>query len=139
MPASLLVVDLDHFKSINDRYGHASGDDVLKHVARLVKTGVREIDTVGRYGGDEFVVLLPNTDLATARSVAERIISLVRSSVSDGSSPVPYSVSIGVAQLDVGVDSLRDWFSRADRGLYSAKGLGRDQVIAPQQLAPESA
>lgn len=129
-PASLLVIDLDRFKGINDRYGHAVGDDVLRHLSSLLRQTVREVDLVGRYGGDEFTVLLPGADQDVAQAVAERLRTAIRKAAISGASPAPYTVSIGQAQLQIGVDTLREWFTRADRSMYTAKQDGRDRSAA---------
>lgn len=127
---SLCMFDLDHFKNVNDNYGHVSGDHVLTTVARAAQGQLRKADVLGRLGGEEFAILLPDTDLAFARTVAER----VRRAVADGAAPhgdgeIKVTVSIGVAQLGPD-ESLEALLERADRAMYSAKALGRNQVQA---------
>jgi len=134
---SCLYIDIDHFKQINDRYGHQSGDEVLREVANRVKTELRLSDTLGRFGGEEFVVLLPETQLSDACNVAERI----RASISDtpftlGQESQQVSASIGVAAIDLAVpDQSIDLFgqqmlAQADQALYRAKASGRNRVHA---------
>jgi diguanylate cyclase (GGDEF)-like protein len=120
--ASLLMIDIDHFKRINDQHGHIAGDEVLCAVADTLKAEVRANDLVGRYGGDEFVVFLPGTDGADAMAIAERIRhSVTRPSVVDS------SVSIGIAVHDGSGTSLDDLLRVADLALYEAKDAGRNR------------
>ncbi|MCL6647949.1 MAG: GGDEF domain-containing protein [Chloroflexi bacterium] len=130
-PASLLLIDLDHFKSINDTYGHPAGDETLRAYAdRLVLSFPRRSDFLARYGGDEFVAVLPDTPLADGVRLAERHAADIRAldhRVRD--QQVALSISIGVAELLPG-ESARQWLERADRALYAAKQAGRNRVIA---------
>jgi len=129
-PLACLMLDLDHFKDVNDTYGHPFGDRVLKRLAATLTDVAREVDIIARYGGEEFVVVLPNTDREGARRLAER----VRSSVSENTlafegEGVTTTVSIGVAtHHDPGVEDEQDLVKRADAALYRAKHNGRDQV-----------
>ena len=126
-PISLLVADIDHFKKVNDLYGHARGDEVLRTVARVLRTGVRGQDAVCRYGGEEFALLLPDTDARQAVSVAEGL----RRAVADTRGPdgSALTISIGVASTaDAGLDSVIDLFHAADEALYQAKASGRNRV-----------
>jgi diguanylate cyclase (GGDEF)-like protein len=123
-PLSALMLDLDHFKDINDRHGHHIGDLVLRDFVQRTLAALRQPDLLGRYGGEEFVALLPDTDAAQARRVAERI----RASVPTDPSLPLCSVSIGVATLHPGDEELDALIDRADAGLYRAKALGRDRV-----------
>ena len=129
-PLSVILVDLDHFKRLNDSHGHAAGDKVLRHVGSLLAASVRAIDTAGRYGGEEFLVVLPETDADAAASVAEKLRRIVAGSPLrlDSGEVVTVTLSAGVAG-GMG-DVLRpDVLVRdADAALYSAKALGRDQV-----------
>lgn len=132
-PLALLMVDLDHFKSVNDAHGHAGGDAVLQGFVRTAMTLMRSSDLFGRVGGEEFAVLLPQTDLAGAASVAQRLAAMVRANpVPLATGSVSYSVSVGVAartaeaDRDVSVESL---MLDADTALYRAKGQGRDRVL----------
>lgn len=129
-PFAVLVVDLDHFKRINDSHGHTAGDTVLVHTARVLRTMVRPSDVIARYGGEEFCMLLRDTDAASAASVAERVCGALREqNVVLESSPIRVTASIGVAAAEV--DDTESWealFRRADEALYRAKGAGRDRV-----------
>ncbi len=129
-PLSLLMIDVDHFKPVNDAFGHAVGDAVLTELAALLVRVVREIDHVGRMGGEEFAIVLPNTPLATAVEVAERVRHSVEGTASFAThAPVRCTVSVGCAELvpDDDTDAL---LRRADRALYDAKQQGRNRVVA---------
>ncbi|GAA4416083.1 hypothetical protein GCM10023089_37710 [Quisquiliibacterium transsilvanicum] len=126
---SLLVVDIDHFKEVNDRHGHGFGDQVIQALSATVTCSIRTSDFAFRYGGEEFVLLLPGLAMARALEVAERVRSGMRDSrraAPDGSQPV-VSVSVGVAQMQPG-DTAETLFARADAALYRAKAAGRDRV-----------
>lgn len=125
---AVLILDLDHFKSLNDTYGHLAGDAALKSAASLMRQALRTVDTVGRWGGEEFVLLLPELDTVEARRVAERLRGLIGSHAGVTSGRVPLTCSIGLALYpDDGTD--RDsLFTAADRAMYAAKLLGRNQV-----------
>lgn len=127
-PVSLVMADLDHFKDVNDRYGHLIGDRVLAAVAGRMSFDFRECDTIGRYGGEEFIIILKDTELADARQVAERIRMKVGSDpihVADVS--VPVTMSMGVAEA-CNQDDAQALATRADRALYAAKAAGRNRV-----------
>ncbi|MGE0082225.1 MAG: GGDEF domain-containing protein [Thiohalomonadaceae bacterium] len=125
---ALLALDLDHFKRVNDLHGHQTGDGVLKEAAARMQAALRATDLLFRYGGEEFVVLLGNTDEAGAALVAERIRQAM---AADGfcRGSLPVTVSIGIAVLAEG-DHARDLFARADAALYRAKAAGRNRVEA---------
>lgn len=127
--AGVLMLDLDHFKRINDGYGHAAGDEVLRHFGVLASHDLRRIDTVGRIGGEEFAIILPGADAPAAEAFAERLRKRVAAAaVSVGEESIRFTVSIGVAVAtarDTDVDSA---LSRADQALYLAKQRGRDRV-----------
>lgn len=129
-PLSLLLIDLDHLKSINDRLGHNAGDSALRRVAGCLRRTCRASDIPARYGGDEFIVLVPGSSAAQASELAGRILEAVRTD--DPTSPI--TVSIGASDLDragtLSAEALRD---SADMALYAAKAEGRDRVV----LAPE--
>jgi len=124
-PMTLLLLDIDHFKAVNDKHGHAIGDRVLRAMARIVSRQLRASDLAVRWGGEEFLAILPGTDLATGRQVAERIRKAVVDTVIDPVGVV--SVSIGSAQLDKGFDALAA-LAMADARLYEAKSNGRNTV-----------
>jgi diguanylate cyclase (GGDEF)-like protein len=132
MPVSLLVLDLDHFKRINDTYGHLAGDDVLKAFARLVSQCLRKEDLLARYGGEEFVVLLPGDSQTAAAAIAERIREEVSAGPFDANGHlVRVTVSIGIAsEAGDTLPSLEAMLGRADEALYKAKRDGRNQVLA---------
>ncbi|WP_416186647.1 GGDEF domain-containing protein [Fulvimarina sp. 2208YS6-2-32] len=124
----LLIVDIDNFKSFNDRWGHAVGDQVLRHVAEAIKEEVRNVDTVARFGGEEIVVLLPALDVARASAVAERIRTTIDENVFHFSKIVGnVTVSIGVAVGEPAVTFV-ELFNAADQALYRAKALGRNRI-----------
>ena len=128
-PLSLIVVDVDHFKTINDRYGHSTGDHVLQCVAQRLSDIVRSTDMVFRYGGEEFVILLSNTDGEGARQLAERIRVAVEESVCRcQTEEVRMTVSAGVTTLTGDITSTGQLFNQADAALYAAKSGGRNQV-----------
>ena len=129
----MLLVDLDHFKLINDTYGHLAGDDVLFAVATLLKHAVRSVDTVARYGGEEFVIVLPETGIQGAVAFAERVrdrLAAHRFTLSE-EQEVRITASIGVATYpSPGLSSAEDLFKAADTALYRAKGGGRNLVCS---------
>lgn len=125
---SLLLLDVDHFKQVNDTYGHPAGDEVLREVARRLQDTLRVGDIVGRYGGEEFMILLPRCDLHIAKVVAERLRAAIAVPMQLGAHELPVTISIGVAELSVPTLDLGHWISRADQALYRAKGLGRNRV-----------
>jgi diguanylate cyclase (GGDEF)-like protein len=128
---AVIVVDLDHFKQVNDRLGHAAGDDVLASFARVLREQTRREDVIGRIGGEEFAIVLPRASLQTARDVAERIrMGLHNTDVSVDGNVIPVTVSLGVAALRPGDESPDDLLKRADQALYAAKRRGRDRVEA---------
>ena len=130
-PLSLLMIDADHFKRVNDAHGHGTGDDVLRALARAVQDQVRELDVAARLGGEEFVVLLPSTDAVGGRAAAERIrtcVEALRVTAPDGST-VRFTVSIGVAEATRDAASVELLLQRADDALYEAKRRGRNRSV----------
>ncbi|MDQ7016136.1 MAG: GGDEF domain-containing protein [Gammaproteobacteria bacterium] len=128
-PISLLVVDLDHFKNINDRFGHSAGDTLLREITHIFHRYLRDTDLIFRYGGDEFVIALSNTDQEGAQIVAERIQQgVANSQFILKNMTVNISVSIGLTQIYAD-DDLNSAFCRADEGLYQAKRQGRNAVV----------
>lgn len=142
---SVLMLDIDHFKRVNDTYGHQAGDVTLTTLSRLVKTSLRDLDVVARYGGEEFLVICTNTAIDGAALVAERLRQLVESHQieitdgSGGSQTIQISISIGVAGLSASVDSKEKLVQAADQALYRAKEEGRNRVIVAMTEAKESA
>ncbi len=133
---AMLLLDVDHFKQINDRAGHAVGDEVLHRLGQVVRRSLRRTDIAARFGGDEFVVLLPYTDLEGAREAAERI----RQQVHVLDRPVRFTVSIGAAAVAGAEALIENLLTRADRALYRAKEEGRDRVaLAPAAPPPSPA
>jgi diguanylate cyclase (GGDEF)-like protein len=127
--ACLLMMDLDHFKQINDSYGHDAGDAVLLAVVERVRTHLRETDVFGRLGGEEFAILATQTALAYGTQVAERIVALIRDEpVRWNGLEIPVTTSIGMTALGEGDGSIDAALARADEALYSSKDGGRDQV-----------
>ncbi|MCQ4632066.1 diguanylate cyclase [Shinella sp. CPCC 100929] len=123
---SLVLIDLDHFKTINDRYGHAKGDDVLRHFAAAGRQQLRGGDVFARIGGEEFMVLMPGTGIRQATQAVERLRSHVREEENRAGLCCTYTMSAGVAEYCG--NAVEDLFERADRALYSAKHLGRDRI-----------
>jgi diguanylate cyclase (GGDEF)-like protein/PAS domain S-box-containing protein len=128
--AALLMIDLDHFKKINDGFGHAAGDAVLKHFSELIKHNLRHTDSFGRLGGEEFAVLLPSSRLAGAMELAARMCQIVVSAATEfDARTIPITISIGVTEFlqdDAGIESV---MARADQALYKAKQTGRNRVV----------
>ena len=128
-PFSLAVLDLDHFKQVNDRFGHEAGDQVLMRIASLLLGGVRGQDVVVRTGGEEFVLLMPQTDVIAAAACCERLRHSIRNEPWDAIMPgLTLTVSAGVATADDASD-LQALAELADRRLYEAKRTGRDRVV----------
>ncbi|WP_188151585.1 GGDEF domain-containing protein [Teredinibacter waterburyi] len=133
-PLSLLVIDIDHFKKINDNYGHRNGDRVLQHVATTIQKSLRETDQVFRFGGEEFVAILNNTSLTAANLTAERIrMKVAMTPIKLGDDTYSANISIGVSHLDQ-KDTTDSLFERADAALYLAKGTGRNRVICSSEM-----
>ena len=131
---SMLIFDLDHFKQINDNYGHSSGDDVLRECVECANQALRSTDTLFRFGGEEFVVLLPGVNATGAALAAERLRSIVEKHVfTSRHSTIPITISVGVASLTV-QDSTKTILERADKALYSAKNSGRNQVTSSEEV-----
>jgi two-component system cell cycle response regulator len=132
-PLSLLILDIDYFKSINDNYGHDAGDDVLREFATRVRKSIRGIDLACRHGGEEFVIVMPETDMAVAGVVAERIrrrIAGEQFPIQKGSGALDVTISIGIAALQAADDTADTIIKRADQALYRAKRDGRNRVVA---------
>lgn len=134
-PLSVLMIDIDHFKDINDEYGHQIGDEYLKQLSAILASGVREIDSVGRWGGEEFIVLLHKTDKSQAFQTAERLRKLITSiEINHFKGKVESTVSIGMATANGGELDINEMISIADEALYIAKAKGRNQVCSDTSL-----
>jgi diguanylate cyclase (GGDEF)-like protein len=128
-PLSMILIDIDDFKQLNDVHGHAAGDEVLVALAAIMNDSARESDLIARYGGEEFVILMPNTDLAGAVHLAEKVRMAVESTrliIGDSMKPIDVTISLGVAVYD---GNRREFFAEADRALYQAKAHGKNCVI----------
>ncbi|MDR2789062.1 MAG: diguanylate cyclase [Candidatus Accumulibacter sp.] len=139
-PLSVFMIDIDHFKYINDTYGHAIGDQVLTHLAEKLATLVRDSDIVGRYGGEEFAVILPETKLETAASLAERIRKAVENDAThtEEFGDIKYTLSIGVSAFARNVRAVSAVFGAADKGLYEAKSTGRNRIVVKEVEVQET-
>ncbi len=126
--AAVMMIDVDRFKEINDRCGHPAGDEVIRAVAALVRDSVRAHDIAGRYGGDEFCVVLPGATAEAAQVVAERIRARVAAATLERRHGVRTTTSIGLAAFDAADPAPEAWIARADRALYRAKAAGRNRV-----------
>jgi diguanylate cyclase (GGDEF)-like protein len=136
---SLIMGDIDKFKDVNDTYGHAAGDRALKDVATIMKQELREYDQVGRYGGEEFMVLLPDTDFPRAATIAERIRKAVEeSTIVTEKSVIHLTISLGVATVMADEDSFEAALKRVDEALYQAKSAGRNRVSWLAEEEPKS-
>ena len=129
-PTSLIMLDVDHFKQVNDTYGHLAGDAVLVHLAKLIQQMLRSTDIAGRFGGEEFGIILPNTPAANAEILAERLRYKIETH------PIVYAnehllvtISLGIAAADSAYLSYQHWLEKADQALYQAKQQGRNQFV----------
>ena len=131
-PITVLVLDIDYFKAINDSYGHDAGDDVLREFALRMRKATRNIDLACRYGGEEFVIVMPETDMAVATVVAERLrrrIATEPFAIQQGARHLEVTISIGIAALSSAGDNAASILKRADQALYRAKRDGRNRVV----------
>ena len=139
-PSSLMVLDVDHFKSINDRFGHAAGDAVLVSIANSCMETMRRSDIFGRIGGEEFGLLLPETDAEEAREAAERIRRKIETTIVQvGGVEVRATVSMGVVPRPASSETVATWFNEADIALYEAKQYGRNRVVVGKARRPAAA
>ena len=133
-PLSISLLDLDHFKNINDNYGHTTGDEALRSVAARLREQIRHPDTIGRYGGEEFLIVLPNSEIKAAAEQAERLCQTIRAlQIEANDHSFKVTISIGVAQYRVGDENWEQFLHRADEALYKAKDLGRDQWVVAEE------
>jgi diguanylate cyclase (GGDEF)-like protein len=137
-PLSVVMLDLDDFKLVNDTFGHLYGDRVLVHVADLIRSTMRGSDVAARYGGDEFALILPETGNEDAVRAAERILEAFRASpfAADGRQPFPIGASIGIASHPRDGRSATELIAVADAGLYGSKDAGGNRVTAGDEMAP---
>jgi diguanylate cyclase len=127
--AVMLLIDIDQFKHINDQHGHTAGDEVIRHVGAIIRGSLREGDLAGRYGGDEFAVVLCGIDMLAAATVAERIRSGVACSLFERAPGMRCTLSIGLARSSTATTSTREWVKEADAALYRAKLAGRNRFV----------
>ncbi|MEW6991334.1 diguanylate cyclase [Colwelliaceae bacterium 6441] len=134
-PSCLVMIDIDHFKVVNDSYGHMVGDEVIRHISSLIHHHVRETDISGRYGGEEFAVLLADTTLKNAYVFAERLrLEIEKSVVQYNDIDVKYTISLGIAEIDTSISNPKVWIECADAALYQSKETGRNKIsMHPKQ------
>jgi diguanylate cyclase (GGDEF)-like protein len=129
-PLSFIMLDADRFKTVNDTYGHITGDKVLRTMADACKSNLRQVDVLSRYGGEEFAIMLPETDIEAALSVAERLrAAIAEASVETEKGPLYFTASLGVSALQAQAGDLGWLIERADSALYAAKNAGRNRVM----------
>ena len=125
----LVMIDIDHFKKVNDGYGHMAGDSVIKHISGIIRSHVRGSDIAGRYGGEEFVILLSDTELNNAYIFAERLRQAIEeSTVKYNDIEINYTISLGIAEVNPSIQSYEAWIECADAAMYQAKEAGRNQT-----------
>lgn len=128
-PFTVIMLDIDNFKEVNDTYGHAIGDEALKSLAKLCQINIRKIDILGRYGGEEFVILLPNTNLYQGNEIADRLrVQVEDTTINTDAGEIKITISLGLAQMDSSTPTLAALIDRADTALYQAKNTGRNRV-----------
>lgn len=135
-PAVLVVLDVDHYKDINDRYGHPIGDEVLRAVAETMRGCCRAVDVVARYGGDEFLLVFPETEMRGAEVVAKRIRRRLEALKFENAPDLGCTVSLGAAEVNDETTSVVAWIRNADAALYRAKAAGRDRFVGATALKP---
>ncbi|MEP1448295.1 MAG: GGDEF domain-containing protein [Paraglaciecola sp.] len=129
-PSTLIMLDIDHFKKVNDTYGHPAGDEVIKALSNIITKAIRETDIAGRYGGEEFAILLPDTPVANVEFVSERIRRLVeKCTVKYDEIDITFTISIGIAAFTKTYNNSTQWLDSADKALYQAKESGRNRVV----------
>ncbi|MDG1752939.1 MAG: diguanylate cyclase [Thalassotalea sp.] len=134
-PSCLVMIDIDHFKNVNDTYGHMVGDEVIRHISGLIRHHVRETDVSGRYGGEEFAVLLADTTLENSHVFAERLrLEIEKSVVIYNDIEVKYTISLGIAEIDESIKNYEAWIECSDAALYRSKEEGRNKTtLHPKQ------
>lgn len=130
VPMSVAIIDLDLFKKVNDTYGHAAGDHILREFCRRAKTKLRDIDLLGRLGGEEFAILFPHTSASDSFSAMERVREAVAATpIEFDDEQIEVTISAGITELTADDDKLDHWLARADKALYEAKEKGRNQCV----------
>ena len=133
-PLSISILDIDHFKKVNDTYGHTTGDETLRSVAARLREHIRHPDTIGRYGGEEFLIVLPSSKAESAEKQASRLCREVRALQIEANDKVlSVTISIGIAQFRVGQENWEGFLHRADEALYKAKDAGRDRWAVAEE------
>lgn len=134
LSATMLVIDLDYFKKINDTYGHLAGDEVLVHTAQILRRATRQYDIIGRLGGEEFAVFMTDTDASSSFEIAERIRQTIQATPTTVDDiPVAVTTSIGIS-IQTSPSTFENLFNDADEALYHAKSLGRNQTVASNEI-----
>jgi len=129
-PGTLVMFDIDHFKKVNDTYGHPAGDEVIRQTSSRLRDTMRTTDVAGRYGGEEFVIILADTAAEGAQTFAERLRTVVAAqTVCHDQYEIRYTISLGVAEMDARIENPKQWIECADRALYEAKHGGRNRVV----------
>jgi diguanylate cyclase (GGDEF)-like protein len=129
-PATLIMFDIDHFKKVNDTYGHQAGDEVIRFTADSIREKIRATDIAGRYGGEEFGIVLINTQAEGALYLAERLRKHIQAlTVKHDDMEIRYTISLGIAELTPGVQDYKQWIESADQALYNAKESGRNRAV----------
>ena len=137
-PLACLILDIDHFKQINDQVGHLSGDEVIKHIAQICRNSIRDGDYIGRIGGEEFGIILSRTVAIQAYDIAERIRSSIEKSSCNVDDHIIYpTVSIGISELNPQVTSVKELLVQADKAMYYSKQTGRNQVSLYYENLPD--
>ncbi|MFP3031917.1 MAG: diguanylate cyclase, partial [Wolbachia sp.] len=130
---SLMILDIDYFKMVNDSFGHSAGDELLKQIQRRISENIRVTDLLARFGGEEFVVVMPDTDTSDAYTIAERIRKIIAKKpfiLADKNTTHDVTVSIGIAEMqESDLDNIKEFIVRADKYLYKAKNSGRNRVV----------
>lgn len=141
--SSLVIFDIDHFKNVNDTYGHQAGDEVIRETARMLNENMRTTDIAGRYGGEEFTVILLDADAENAKIFAERLRTTIEAcTIEYEGMTIKYTVSLGIAEMNEEIGTYQEWLECSDKSLYYAKENGRNQVatyhlLPDQSVAPE--